>query len=828
MRLPAGINPIRELPSKRAWVITALVVAVIAAALGGARLFEHFEIQREAERKAAAENLVKSLVLKLQEVLRPELDAMGKVAEDPRVIAALSGADDALREQLATTLQTSIPHALRLRLIPRGMRQTDPDATPPLTYASLDLLLKAEQSDKPPGAELHLAGTPQEHVAMVARVPSAGEPVGFIHLALDAKAVRAAVAGVLQGASDPVEVRQPILGAPPVSIATSRPLTGSATDAALSGIPGTSWMVAVRHAAATPGESAARESPGLLPYAALAVLGLAGFALWRRRTRTTEVVETTVYTGAIRAILDGQHPALAALVPGLNGTRPMPPKPAAPDAGPPTIEAPAFDPDITAVQRPPELAVQPVGTSQSESLNTAISPSIFRSYDIRGVVGTTLTIEAVYQIGRAFGSEAAARNQATVIVARDGRTSSVMLRGALVEGLRDSGRDVLDIGLVPTPVLYFATHDLDAGTGIMVTGSHNPAEYNGLKMVLDGETLSGDAIQAIRRRIEEQDFITGTGTLQEIEIVPDYIRRISEDIPVSLGTALKVVVDCGNGVPGIVAPHILRAIGHDVIELFCEVDGDFPNHHPDPSQPENLEDLIAIVRHENADLGLAFDGDGDRLGVVDREGNIIWPDRQMMLFAQDILSRNPGAKIIYDVKCSRRLAEVITAAGGEPIMAKTGHSLIKSKMKETGALLAGEMSGHIFFKERWYGFDDALYSAARLLEILVNANEPPEQVFARLPQSISTPELRLEMPEARHAEFMQQVIEKGDFADGTVTQIDGLRVDYTDSWGLIRASNTTPCLVLRFEGDTNVALQRIKERFRQLLLGIDPTLVLPF
>ena len=457
-----------------------------------------------------------------------------------------------------------------------------------------------------------------------------------------------------------------------------------------------------------------------------------------------------------------------------------------------------------------------------------IDPSIFRNYDIRGIVGETLTLEGVYEIGRALGSEAAARGQQSIVTARDGRNSSQELRDALIEGLRDAGRDVLDIGLTPTPVLYFATHYLDTHSGVMITGSHNPPEYNGLKIVLDGETLSGEAIQAIRKRVETQDYTVGEGTMQSTEIIPDYIRRISEEIPVSLGNALKVVVDCGNSVPGIAAPHILRAIGHDVIELFCEVDGNFPNHHPDPSQPENLRDLIQMVQDEDADLGLAFDGDGDRLGVVDTKGNIIWPDRQMILFARDVLSRNPGAKIIYDVKCSRLLADAIKEYGGEPIMAQTGHSLIKRKMQETGALLAGEMSGHIFFKERWYGFDDALYSAARLLEILVNADVSPDEVFAALPDSVATPELRLEMPEHAHAEFMQQVLDAANFEDGEVTTIDGLRVDFADSWGLIRASNTTPCLILRFDGDDTVALDKVKARFKELLTGIDGNLDLPF
>ena len=413
-------------------------------------------------------------------------------------------------------------------------------------------------------------------------------------------------------------------------------------------------------------------------------------------------------------------------------------------------------------------------------------------------------------------------------MARDGRHSSEALKDALTAGLLESGRDVLDIGLTPTPVLYFATHYLDAHSGVMITGSHNPPEYNGLKIVLDGETLSGEAIQAIHRRIQERDYIEGTGSLQATEIVPDYIRRISQEIPVTLGNALKVVVDCGNGVPGIVAPHILRAIGHDVIELYCDLDGDFPNHHPDPSQPENLAALIDAVAEEGADLGLAFDGDGDRLGVVDNAGNVIWPDRQMILFSRDILSRNSGAKIIYDVKCSRLLGAEISAHGGEPIMAKTGHSLIKAKMQETGALLAGEMSGHIFFKERWYGFDDALYSAARLLEILINANESPAEVFAALPGGVVTPELRIELPEERHQEVMGQIMANANFADGEISTVDGLRVDFSDSWGLVRPSNTTPCLVLRFEGDDDSALDVVKTRFRELIAGVDAGLSIPF
>ncbi|MBT8446971.1 MAG: phosphomannomutase/phosphoglucomutase [Gammaproteobacteria bacterium] len=550
-----------------------------------------------------------------------------------------------------------------------------------------------------------------------------------------------------------------------------------------------------------------------------------------------------VYQGAILNIIEGSHPGLEQLLPGydrtttavtdvspasqgLDGediTRFKVPEAAAEEEGDGILDITGQD-----FLSPSAAGIEVSEEAETDEIGAPVPAVVFRSYDIRGVVGDSLTEDGVFQIGRALGSEAAALNEKTVIVARDGRNSSEDLQASLVAGLRASGRDVLDIGLTPTPVLYFATHYLDAHSGVMITGSHNPPEYNGLKMVLGGKTLSGEAIQRIRERIEKQDFVDGQGSLQSTEIIPDYIRRISEEVPVSLGSALTVVVDAGNAVPGIVAPHILRAIGHDVIELYCDVDGNFPNHHPDPSQPENIADLVEAVKNEDADIGLAFDGDGDRLGVVTPEGNVIWPDRQMILFARDVLSRNPGAKIIYDVKCSRLLAQAIREAGGEPMMWKTGHSLIKSKMIETGALLAGEMSGHIFFKERWYGFDDALYAAARLLEILVNDGRPVTEIFDELPDSVTTPELRLDMAEEQHGPFMDSVKAAASFDDAELSTIDGLRVDFANGWGLIRASNTTPCLVMRFEGDDEAALAEVQEKFRGLLLGIDGSLQLPF
>ena len=459
---------------------------------------------------------------------------------------------------------------------------------------------------------------------------------------------------------------------------------------------------------------------------------------------------------------------------------------------------------------------------------------IFRAYDIRGIVGDTLTPEIVRWIGRAIGAEAHHRGVQTLVVGRDGRHSSPEMVAPLVRGLRESGRDVVDIGRAPTPALYFAAEHLETGSGVMVTGSHNPPDYNGLKIVLAGESLHSDAIQDLRRRIEENDLdsgqdVRGQGNLRSTEIIGDYIRRIREDFPAALGReARKIVIDCGNGVAGDVAPRLFRALGHDVMELYCDVDGDFPNHHPDPSVPANLRDLIASVRENEADLGLAFDGDGDRLGVVDGDGTIIWPDRQMMLFARDVLSSRPGAEIIFDVKCSGLLADQIAKLGGRPVMWKTGHSLIKTRLRQSGAPLAGEMSGHIFFADRWYGFDDALYAGARLVQILVGLGEPASRVFAQLPAAKSTPELRVAVGEGVQSRLVESLLAGDYFADAKKTTIDGLRVDFADRWGLARASNTEPSLVLRFEGVDDDALERIKEEFRQVLLSVDSSLELPF
>ncbi|MDT8282887.1 MAG: phosphomannomutase/phosphoglucomutase [Gammaproteobacteria bacterium] len=455
-----------------------------------------------------------------------------------------------------------------------------------------------------------------------------------------------------------------------------------------------------------------------------------------------------------------------------------------------------------------------------------ISKDIFRAYDIRGVVENALTPDAVQQIGQAFASEALAQGQKTVVIGRDGRLSSPELAQRLSQGLRAGGCDVIDIGMVPTPVLYFATHKLKTGTGIMVTGSHNPPQYNGLKMLIAGNTLYGDDIQSFYHMIIEGRLNNGEGTHIEKDIVPDYLDTIVNDI--KLEKPLNIAVDCGNGVAGVLATELFTRLGCNVTELFCDVDGNFPNHHPDPSKPENLIDMQKVMQQNALDIGLAFDGDGDRVGILDDKQNILWADRQMMLYAEDVLKRKPGALIIFDIKSTTNLATYIKDHGGEPMMWKTGHSFIKAKMKETGAELAGEMSGHIFFKERWFGFDDGLYSAARMLEILSQHNETSSELFATLPDSVNTPELQINFAEGEHYKFMEKFIAQASFKGADTTTIDGIRVNYKNGWGLVRPSNTTPCLVLRFEANDESTLKEIQTTFREQLLAIDSTLNLPF
>jgi len=461
-------------------------------------------------------------------------------------------------------------------------------------------------------------------------------------------------------------------------------------------------------------------------------------------------------------------------------------------------------------------------------MTAAVDASLFKAYDIRGIVDRTLTTEAVREIGAALGTQALALGQREIVVGRDGRLSGPQLRDALVEGIRSTGIGVIDIGMVATPVLYLSTHLLGTGSGVEITGSHNPPEYNGLKMVLGGATLHGEAIQKLRQIVEEgaAPRAAAAGVLRTADVRDAYLRRIADDV--KLARPMKIAVDCGNGVAGAFAPALYRMLGCEVTELFCDVDGTFPNHHPDPAHPENLQDLVRALRETDAEIGLAFDGDGDRLGVVTKDGNIVYPDRQMMLFARGVLQGNPGAEIIFDVKCSRHLAREIAAHGGRPTMWRTGHSLIKAKLKESGAPLAGEMSGHIFFNDRWPGFDDGMYAGARLLELLSHASDP-SAVLNALPDAVSTPELHLKTAEGENFALVERLQREASFTGAReVIKIDGVRVEYADGFGLARPSNTTPVLVLRFEADDAAALARIQTDFRRALLAIKPDAKLPF
>ncbi|MET3118568.1 phosphomannomutase/phosphoglucomutase [Undibacterium sp. GrIS 1.8] len=455
-----------------------------------------------------------------------------------------------------------------------------------------------------------------------------------------------------------------------------------------------------------------------------------------------------------------------------------------------------------------------------------LSPSIFKAYDIRGIIDKTLDADVAYLIGQAFGSAALAKGEQTVVIGRDGRLSGPDLIKALASGLQATGVNVIDLGIVATPMVYFGTNTLGAASGIMVTGSHNPPDYNGFKMVLAGEAIYGDAIQSLYQAIVNKDFRQGSGSYKTHDIKAAYLERIISDV--KLARPIKIVIDCGNGVAGAFAGDLYRGMGCEVTELFCEVDGNFPNHHPDPAHPENLQDLIRALQSGDAEIGLAYDGDGDRLGVITKDGQIIYPDRQLMLFAEDVLTRNPGAQILYDVKCTRHISAWVKARGGVPLMWKTGHSLVKAKLRETGSPLGGEMSGHVFFKDRWYGFDDGMYAGARLLEILSKVSDMTATLNS-LPQSDSTPELQLQLEEGENFAIIAQMQKNADFpgADEIIT-IDGLRVEYPDGFGLARSSNTTPVIVMRFEAENPAALARIQTALKQAVLAVKPDAQLPY
>ena len=775
------------------------------------------------------------------------IDEMRKLvnalATSPAVIQSFSHSDVTQRHTLAVQLASQHPYVERVEIIEKDQAQVDLNSSVPISFAALDLIRRA-QTQEFVGPEVSL--NQQQFVYAAQPVTPQGLVAGVIFVAFN-KNFFSDNLSHYQNIGN-IRVHQKFAGSAGTVVfdwGESTDLTPP-LDAQLFA-PHWTLSVAVSNTALQQPD----QSSGLLVPLIVALVVLCGaiFLGFSRLARKLSVDADNLASHALRMIQKKPSnkttyhlPVMADVAHRLarSAKAPANSKVAAKsDTAKQKNSTPKSQSNTQSSTSPQtDLAddfLDVSGASEDENFGIEVSEEeapatmglnldhgIFRAYDIRGITTDNLTEEVVYWIGRAFAAQALSQNQSRAAVGWDGRHSSVPLQQSLTKGLTEGGMDVMTIGLVPTPILYYATYALDTGTGIMITGSHNPPDYNGLKMMIGGVTLAEDMIQQLLHRIENNDLSEGAGDVEEIDLDDSYIDKVLEDV--AIAQPLRVVVDCGNGVAGKIAPRLLSELGCDVVPLYCEVDGDFPNHHPDPAEAENLADLMTVVKAENADLGLAFDGDGDRVGVVTSAGEIIWPDKLIMLFAQDIVGRNPGADIIYDVKCSRHLNSLISELGGRPIMWKTGHSHIKAKIKETGALLGGEFSGHICIAERWYGFDDALYAAARLLEILGSDGRSADEIFAQFPVTYTTPEIKIATTETEKFKIMERLGAKADFGDGTITNIDGIRVDYADGWGLIRPSNTSPVLSLRFEADGPGALDRIQDEFQTQLSAIAPDL----
>ncbi|WP_411727985.1 phosphomannomutase/phosphoglucomutase [Methyloglobulus sp.] len=833
------------------------VVAVLMILVTGTGVYSSSKIVVAQAKEDAAQSAAKGIAQTLSDQLKLINSSLEKMAQDPDVIEAFANSDQASLNSMAARFDKYLPGARKIRMLPVGVSELDEVNVPHMGYGDLDMVKATFQDNPLPAIQGDIG--PDRHLAITRRVMQGNQAVGVILASMNFDFIDQSLKDAAIENSY-MELRQEKL-----VLANAGEKDETEDDFNQINVAGTSWGIYYLDPnSGSLGQTAVIFAFIIIPillalgifytcYQQLSVL-LAQDLDWI--LRAFKDVLTDKPKGSYPVTLTGMNAAIASMarfnrefkLQGISAVTnsdddfelegyfeelgdSMPKAPidrqgTAVEIEP--VKSPAGAPEQKAVPGNPAVSTPEIIEKLPETPKKIDEKSvIFRAYDIRGIVGKTLTKEIVYDIGRAVGSEARELGCKTIVVARDGRNSSPELAEALSQGIVSTGCHVLDIGMVPTPVLYFVVQHTDGRSGVMITGSHNPADYNGLKMMIKGETLAGARIQQLKQRIDNQAFSAGKGSIEQNGMFAgEYIGILCEDIQVT--RTMKVVLDCGNGVAGDLAPVLLRTLGCEVIELFCEVDGNFPNHHPDPSKPENLAELISTVKHYNADLGLAFDGDGDRLGVVDSKGKIIWPDRQMMLFAKDVLAGKPGSEIIYDVKCSRHLPDQIVKYGGRPLMWKTGHSFMKAKLKETGAKLAGEMSGHIFFNDRWFGFDDALYSAARLLQILSEDSRSSSEVFADFPDSINTPELNVELPEGENFKFIESLFASANFMGGKVTDIDGMRLDFADGWGLVRASNTTPSLVIRFEADSKDALANIQEQFRQLMRNVKPDIQLPF
>ncbi len=770
------------------------------------------------------------------EELRAIVDAM---ATSTAVRDALASYDDTKRQQLSQLLTRQNPHIARVEIIEKDKAQIDLNAAVPISFAALDLVRRAE-SRAFVGPEVG----PNQGSRLYAAQPitSRGGVAGVLLVVFDHSFLIGSLnrEGVLRGN---LKVLQTVVGTPTTEV-LSLNHSSNQTQFQEQQLIVPHWKIAFAAAAnseADHGGISALTGPFILALiftfggiflgtARLLrhlrqdaqMLGEQGCRLIKGQTGEKIPYNLSAFEQADAALMHAYKKTTAP-----NPDHKTSASKSSPEIPKQGITAATPESQIKTLKRPEPEPPDNLGIEVNEDLgplhlDIPWDAAIFRAYDIRGIVDTNLTKDIVYWIGRAFAAEALSQEQTRVVVARDGRHSSIGFEESLTAGLNDAGMDVIQIGQVPTPLLYYATHTLNTGTGIMITGSHNPAPYNGLKMIIDGATIAQDNLQQLYQRLVENNLTQGQGGIEQVSINDRYIDQVLEDV--AMAQPLKIVVDCGNGVAGTIAPALLEGLGCDVVELYCDVDGDFPNHHPDPAEAKNLEDLRTVVQAEQADLGLAFDGDGDRLGVVTNTGQIIWPDRLLMLFAKDVVSRNPGADVIYDVKCTSHLNHLVSELGGRPIMWKTGHSNMKAKLKTTGALLAGEFSGHICFGERWYGFDDALYAATRLLEIISAESTNADDLFGQFPGAFSTPEIKLETTEAEKFDIIERLEQHANFEGGALTTIDGIRVDYEDGWGLIRASNTGPVLTLRFESNNAAGLERIQDIFQAQLAAVAPSL----
>jgi phosphomannomutase/phosphoglucomutase len=819
--------------------VAALMILIAGGVVGGVSGARLAEIRQDS-----ATAMANAVALTLSQQIELLNKTLNKMARDPEVLAAITRADPVLLVNVAAKLERYFPSALKIRLLLPDVSEPDEINMPRMGFADLDMVRETFNNNQPSGIQGYEGA--DRHLAMTARIMRDDRVVGVILASLNYDFFNKSLqtAAVKNGA---IELRQGNL-----VLGSSGRRTGGVQDNNVkSTVAGTNWEIYYHYAA----------DAGLAEMIFIAsivgaplLLALLAFFVGYRRLSDLLEKDLDSVLGACKAMMThkplGSYPTrlnemtvvMSALMQFKRSLDHYGNESKAAvarefeldetvhfDLSGLTLEDNRIE-DYLAADRG-ETLKQPQIKVNYKPKTAAIMPDasiVFRENDIRGIAGKTLTREQVYDMGRALGTEAREHGCKTIVIGRDGRTSSPELAEELAQGIAAVGCNVLDIGRVPISMLYFVTRHTEGRCGAMITGGDSPPEYNGLKMIINGDALAGPGIQKIRQRMASGLHAEGEAGVirRNSEFTGEYIGIIAEDIHID--RPMLVVLDCGNGVAGELGPVLLQALGCEVVELNCDIDGTFPNHSPDPSNPENLDELIASVRHYKADLGIAIDSDGDRLGVVDSNGNIVWPDRQMMLFAKDILAKMPGSEIIYDVKCSRHLGNQIAKYGGKPVMWKTGHSFIKTKLRETGAALAGEMSGHLFFNDRWFGFDDALYAAARLIEILSREAQGSAEIFARFPDAIATPELTVELAEGESISFMDSLVAEARFTDGKVTDIDGMRMDFPNGWGLVQASNTSPVLTVRFEADSKTALLDIEEQFRSLMKKIKPDIVLPF